>query len=113
MVVVPPCMIGSVATLFTIITATAPAASAVSTFKVKLHAPLRITAIFPFKAAAFVNGSQASFSSVEAPALLSTASARSAVNGTSVGICTEFLVKFESNPEYPPASAPALIVKSS
>ena len=51
---VPPIGIGSVGTLLTTTTAIAPAASADATLTVKLHSPLRTTAIFPFSAPALV-----------------------------------------------------------
>ena len=57
---VPPIMIGAPATLFTMITAIAPAACAFSTLAVKAHVPLLIRAIFPAKAPAFDATTQAS-----------------------------------------------------
>ena len=56
----PPMVIGAPGTLFTIMTATAPAASAVSTFKINEQVPRLIIAIFPFKPPGFIKASQAS-----------------------------------------------------
>ena len=73
----PPIVIGAPATLFTIITAIAPAASAASTLRTNVHVPLLIMAILPFKSAALVKASQASSLSP----VLSSTNTKSAVSG--------------------------------